>query len=83
MLLSSLVAVLLFSEFQTRVGSFPKNGYTTDYAVSQYKQHHMKVLFSSFPKNGHTTYIWFDLQTKKLEPHCITIQTAAHESTIQ
>ena len=39
----------------------------------------MKVLFSSFLKNGHTA--WFDPHTKKLEPHCITIQTALHEST--
>ena len=41
----------------------------------------MKVLFSSFPKNGHTA--WFDPQTKKLEPHCNTKQTAPHESTVQ
>ena len=26
---------------------------------------------------------WFDPQTKKLEPHCITKQTALHESTVQ
>ena len=41
------------------------------------KHHHVKVLFSSFPKNDHTE--WFDIQTKKLEPHCITKQTAPHE----
>ena len=41
----------------------------------------MKVLFSSFPKNAHTA--WFDPQTKKLEPHCITKHTAPHESTVQ
>ena len=43
----------------------------------------MKVLFSSFPKNGHTA--WFDPQTKKLEPHCITKHTTkiSHESTVQ
>ena len=40
-----------------------------------------KVLFSSFPKNGHTT--WFDPQSKKIEPHFITKQTAQHESTVQ
>ena len=27
--------------------------------------------------------LWFDPQTKKLEPHCITKQTAPHESTVQ
>ena len=37
--------------------------------------------FSRFPKNGHTA--WFDTQTKKLEPQCITKQTAPHESTVQ
>ena len=42
---------------------------------------YLKVLFSSFPKNGQTA--WFDPQTKKLEPHCITKQTAPHESTVQ
>ena len=41
----------------------------------------MKELFSIFPKNNHTA--WFDPQTKKLEPHCITKQTAPHESTVQ
>ena len=40
----------------------------------------MKVLFSSFLRNGHTA--WFDPQTEKLEPHCITKQTASHESTV-
>ena len=38
-----------------------------------------KVLFA--PKNVNTA--WFDSQTKKLEPHCITKQTAPHESTVQ
>ena len=33
----------------------------------------MKTFFGSFPKNSHTA--WFDPQTKKLEPHCITKQT--------
>ena len=41
----------------------------------------MKVLFSSFPKNAHTA--WFDRQTKKLEPHCITKHTAPHKRTVQ
>ena len=41
----------------------------------------MKVLFSSFSKNAHTA--WFDPQTKKLQPHCNTKQTAPHESTVQ
>ena len=41
----------------------------------------MKAQFSSFPKNAHTAL--FYTQTKKLEPHCITKQTAPHESTVQ
>ena len=70
--------------------SFPNNAHTAwfdtqtkswNHTVTQNKQHHMKVLFSSFPKNAHTA--WFDPQTKKLEPHCITKQTAPHESTAQ
>ena len=39
------------------------------------KQQYVKALCSSFPKNGHIA--WFDPQTKKLESHCITKQTAA------
>ena len=39
------------------------------------------LLFSSFLKNGHTA--WFDPQTKKLEPRCITKQTGQHGSTVQ
>ena len=38
----------------------------------------MKVLLSNIAKNGHTA--WFDPQTKKLEPHCITKQIAPRES---
>ena len=52
-----------------------------NHAVSQNKQHHMKVLFSSFPKNGPTA--WFDPQSLTLEPHCITKQTASFESNFQ
>ena len=40
----------------------------------------MKVLFSSYPNDGHIA--WFDPRTNKLEPHCITKQTAPHESTV-
>ena len=70
--------------------SCAKNGHTAwfdaqtktyNHTVSQHKQHHIKVLFSSCAKNGHTAR--FDPQTKKLEPHCITKQTAPHESTAQ
>ena len=42
-------------------------------ATLYHKTNSIKVLFSSFPKNGHTA--WFDPQTKKLAPHCITKQT--------
>ena len=52
-----------------------------NHTVSQNKQHHMKVLFSSFTKNGHIG--WVDTQSKKLQPHCSTKQTAPHESTVQ
>ena len=50
-----------------------------NHTVSQNKQHHMKVLSSSFPKNGHS--VWFNPQTKKLEPHCITKQTAPQKTS--
>ena len=40
--------------------------------VSENKRHDIKALFSRFPKNSHTA--WFDPQTKKLAPHCISKQ---------
>ena len=36
----------------------------------------MKAMLSSFPKNRDTA--WFVPQTKKLEPHCVSKQTAPH-----
>ena len=41
----------------------------------------MKVLFSNILKNGHI--VSFDQQTQKLESHCITKETAPHESSDQ
>ena len=73
----------LFSSFSkyAHTAWFDPQTKSKNHTVSQNTQHHMKVLFSSFPKNAHTA--WFYPQTKKLEPHCITKQTAPHESTVQ
>ena len=80
-LMVKLVAVTITAV--TRLQSIGKNGYVPHCHLGECCKTNstMKVLFSSFPKNDHTA--WFDPQTKKLEPLCITKQTVPYESTVQ